>query len=316
MAALLQDQLQDARRRPMTKAKRRSSVRSDIRWVALFIGPMSVGLAIFYIWPIVGTIYTSLTKASFFGGSSTWVGLSNYIAVAQSSEVWHAMGNTVVYTLIVLLSIPVALLIASLLSARGLRFVGLLRVAYFLPVVTLPVAVGWVWRLLYNGDFGPINATLRVFGMKGTAWLAEPQTALVAISIVGAWMSIGYPIVLFVAALQGVPEELYEAAELDGAGPVRRFVSVTIPLVSPTIFFVTVLTIIGALQMFDLIFVMIGDANPVLPQTETIIYLFYRTAFVDNNRGLAAAIVVCLMVIIMLLTLAQFRLQKKWVHYE
>ena len=182
--------------------------------------------------------------------------------------------------------------------------------------MTLPVAVAWVWRLIYNGDFGVLNAVLGLVGIQGTSWLANGSTALVAVSIVGAWMSLGYPVILFVAALQGVPEELHEAAELDGASPIRRFFSVTIPLVSPTIFFVTVLTVIGALQMFDLIFVMIGVASPVIPQTETIIYLFYKTAFVDNNRGLAAAIVVCLMVVIMLLTAVQFRLQRRWVHYE
>jgi multiple sugar transport system permease protein len=255
------------------------------------------------------------TKTGVFGGS-TWVGFANFVQVVQSQEVWQALVNTAIYTGIVLVSIPIALVIAALLSSRGLRMVGLLRVAYFLPVVTLPVAIGWIWKLLYNGDFGLINDALRLVGIDGIPWLANPHTAIFAISIVGVWMSIGYPIVLFVAALQSVPAELHEAAELDGAGPVRRFFNVTVPLVSPTIFFVTVLTVIGALQMFDLIFVMIGDSSPVIPQTETIIYLFYKTAFIDNNQGLASAIVVCLMIVIMLLTLIQFRLQRKWVHYE
>lgn len=299
----------------LTPTARRRRNRTDLPWVGLFLGPMTIGLAIFYLWPIVGTIYTSFTKTGVFGGA-TWTGVTNYVDIAGTPEVWRALGNTVIYTVIVLGSIPLALLIASLLSARGLRYVGLFRAAFFLPIVTLPVAVAWVWRLLYNGDFGVINAVLHVVGIPGTSWLADGRTALVAVSLVGAWMSIGYPVLLFVAAMQGVPEELHEAAELDGAGPVRRFFTVTIPLVSPTIFFVTVLTVIGALQMFDLIFVMIGDSSPVIPQTETIIYVFYRTAFVNSDRGLASAIVVCLMVVIMLLTALQFRLQRRWVHYE
>lgn len=303
---------------PRTQRGSRPSSRkvsAETKWALLFIGPMAVGLSVFYLWPIIGTMYTSLTKTGVFGGA-TWIGLANYAEVFQSPEVWQALINTAIYSAIVLVSIPFALFIAALLNTRGLRFVGLLRVAYFLPVVTLPVAIGWIWKLLYNGDFGLINDVLRALGLSGAAWLANPYTAIYAISIVGIWMSIGYPIVLFIAALQGVPEELHEAAELDGAGPIRRFFSVTVPLVSPTIFFVTVLTVIGALQMFDLIFVMIGDRSPVVPQTETIIYLFYKTAFIDNNQGLASAMVVCLMIVIMLLTLIQFRLQRRWVHYE
>lgn len=276
---------------------------------------MIAGALLFYVWPIASTVFTSFGKTGVFGGWQ-WNAGANYVEVLTSPEVGRAMLNTVIYTGIVLLSIPLALAIAALLQTRGLRSVGLIRVAYFLPIVTMPVAVGWIWSLIYNGEFGVLNTVLRFIGLPGRSWLTEPQTALVAISLVGIWLSIGYPIVLFIAALQGVPVELTEAAELDGAGPIRRFVSVVLPIISPTVFFVTVLTVIGALQMFDLVFVMIGDASPVIPSTETVIYLFYRTAFVDHNQGLASAIVVVLMVIIMLLTLMQFRLQRRWVHYE
>lgn len=276
---------------------------------------MIAGALLFYVWPIASTVFTSFGKTGVFGGWQ-WNAGANYVEVLTSPEVGRAMLNTVIYTGIVLLSIPLALVIAALLQTRGLRSVGLIRVAYFLPIVTMPVAVGWIWSLIYNGEFGVLNTVLRFIGLPGRSWLTEPQTALVAISLVGIWLSIGYPIVLFIAALQGVPVELTEAAELDGAGPIRRFVSVVLPMISPTVFFVTVLTVIGALQMFDLVFVMIGDASPVIPATETVIYLFYRTAFVDHNQGLASAIVVVLMMIIMLLTLMQFRLQRRWVHYE
>lgn len=276
---------------------------------------MIAGALLFYVWPIASTVFTSFGKTGVFGGWQ-WNAGANYVEVLTSPEVGRAMLNTVIYTGIVLLSIPLALAVAAMLQTRGLRSVGLIRVAYFLPIVTMPVAVGWIWSLIYNGEFGVLNTVLRFIGLPGRSWLTEPQTALVAISLVGIWLSIGYPIVLFIAALQGVPVELTEAAELDGAGPIRRFVSVVLPMISPTVFFVTVLTVIGALQMFDLVFVMIGDASPVTPATETVIYLFYRTAFVDHNQGLASAIVVVLMVIIMLLTLMQFRLQRRWVHYE
>lgn len=287
----------------------------DAPWALLFIGPMLVGLLVFYIYPIFRSIWTSFTETGVFGGE-TWTGLTNYQEVVTSDVVQRALLNTLVYAGIVMLSVPIGLVIAVLLNTKKLRFLPLFRVFFFLPTVTMPVAVAWIWRLMFNGDFGTINSILDLFGIQGRSWLSDPHTALMSVSIVGVWVSIGYPIILFTAALQGVPAELEEAAQLDGAGPVRRFFSITIPLISPTIFFVFVLTLIGALQMFDLIFVMIGDASPVLRQTETIVYLFYQASFVQNNRGLGSAIAVCLMLIIMALTAIQFRLQRKWVHYE
>lgn len=297
------------------RSRRKSEARGQGRWALLFIAPIGIGLAIFYIWPIVTTIYLSLGKTGVFGGWE-WIGFANYSKVFTDEEFARALGNTLVYTGLVLFSIPIALVIAVLLQTKGLRFVGTLRVAYFLPIVTLPAAVGWIWSLIYNGDFGALNAALGAIGIEGTSWLTNPATALGAIGVVGIWISLGYPVMLFIAALQNVPSEISEAAEIDGAGPARRFFSVTIPLITPTIFFVVVLTIIGALQVFDLIFVMIGQTSPVLPETETVIYLFYRTAFLEHNQGLASAIVTVLLLLIMLLTAAQFRLQRRWVHYD
>jgi multiple sugar transport system permease protein len=260
------------------------------------------------------TAYYSFTRFGVFGGT-TWIGLENYVKVFTSDEIRRSLVNTLIYTAIVLVSIPIALVIAALLQRPGLRFVGVYRTLFFLPVITMPVAIGWLWKLILNGDYGFLNGALSVVGISGRPWLSDPSTALIAVAIVGVWASVGYPIILFVAALQGVPPELQEAAELDGAGPIRRFVNITLPMISPTIFFVSVLTVISALQMFDLIYVMIGKLNPAVPQTETVIYLFYKTAFIDNDKGLASAMVFGLMVIIMLLTVLQFRLQRRWVHY-
>jgi multiple sugar transport system permease protein len=294
--------------------KARRYAASDTLWAVFFIGPMAVGLAVFYLGPIVATFIYSFTHIGVFGGYK-WIGLANYAQVALSPKVQRALANTVFYTLAILCSIPISLVIAALLEKKGLRFVWLFRLMFFLPVITLPVAIGWLWKIMLNGNYGVINGILGWFGIPGQPWLVQTSTALAAISIVGVWASIGYPVVLFVAALKGVPRDLYEAAEIDGAGPVRRFFSISVPLVSPTIFFVTVLTVIGALQMFDLVYVMIGDTNPAISSTQTVIYLFYRTAFVENDKGLASAIVFCLMVVVMLLTALQFRLQRRWVHY-
>lgn len=275
---------------------------------------MVLGLGLFYLWPVVRTAYFSFTKWGAFGGS-TWIGLGNYRSLFHDHEVLQALRNTAIYTLIVLLAVPIAMVVAAMLNQRGLRGVSVYRVFYFLPVVTIPAAVAIVWRLLYNGDYGIINYLLSLVGIKGPYWLSSPTFALVAISIVGIWMVLGQQIIIFLAGLQAIPQELHEAAAIDGAGPARRFMSVTVPLLTPSIFFVTVLSVIGTFQMFDLMYVMIDPNNPAIAQTRTIVYLFYERGFIDNDRGYAAAIAFLLFGIIMLLTLVQFRLQKRWVHY-
>jgi multiple sugar transport system permease protein len=215
-----------------------------------------------------------------------------------------------------LLGIPVSLVLGVLLSRRGRKGTGLYRTLMFLPVVTMPAAVAIMWRWLYNGDFGLLNQLLGKAGITGTHWISDPDTALYALVAVGIWSTVGYNLVILMAGLQSIPRHYYEAASIDGAGPVRQFFSITIPLLSPTLFFVTVLSVIGSLQTFDLVYVMIGQTNPALPQTRTIVYLFYQNAFVENNRGYAAALAFLLLLLVAAVTAVQFRLQKRWVHYE
>ena len=288
--------------------------RNDLFWAGVFIAPTFLGLLLFYMWPVLRTLFISFTETGPFGGSE-WVGFDNYAALAQDSALWSTLWNTVKFTLVALLGIPLALVLAALLSTPGLRGLKVYRVIYFLPVVTMPAAVGLIWRTLYNGEVGVINAILGTIGLPGTNWLSNPATALYAVAVVGIWLGLGTQIVIFLAAIQGVPKDLYEAAQLDGAGRVRQFWSVTLPSISPSIFFISVLAVIGALQTFDLIFVMTGTSNPAYPQTETIVAQFYQRGFVDNQQGYAAAIAFVLLVLIVAVTAVQFRLQKKWVHY-
>lgn len=293
---------------------RSSAKRNDLFWAAIFIAPTLLGLAVFYLWPVVRTLWISFTQTGAFGGS-TWVGGANYVALLSDPDLWSTLLNTVKFTAVALLGIPIALVLAALLNTPGLRGVGVYRVLYFLPVVTMPAAVGLIWRTLYNGDNGTINFLLSKVGITGTNWLSNPDTALYAIAVVGIWLSLGTQIIIFLAAVQGVPKDLYEAAELDGAGRIRQFISITLPFISPSVFFISVLTVIGALQTFDLIFVMTAPTNPAYPQTRTIVTLFYQKGFVDNQQGYAAAIAFVLLIIIGAVTVLQFRLQKRWVHY-
>ncbi|MCD2498341.1 MULTISPECIES: carbohydrate ABC transporter permease [Microbacterium] len=284
-------------------------------WALLFVGPVGIGLAVFYLWPIVRTAWMSLTETGPFGGS-TFTGLSNYEKLFSNPDLPQALLNTLIYTLIALLVIPIAMVIAALLNTAGLKGRGIYRTLYFLPVVTMAAAVAAVWKVIYNGDYGVLNQLLGFFGIAGTSWLTNPATALGAIAAVGIWSGIGTTLVIFLAALQGVPGHLYEAAQLDGAGPVRRFVSVTVPMISPSVFFVAVTTVIGAFQAFDLIYVMVAKTSPAMPHVKTIVYLFYEAGFIDHNPGLAAAIAFVLLLIILVVTVLQFGMQRKWVHYE
>ena len=169
--------------------------------------------------------------------------------------------NTLTYTGLGLLSIPLAIGFAVLLNRKGMRFVGLYRTLFFLPVVTMPVAIAMVWRWLYNGDYGLINYLLSLIGIDGPNWVADPATALYALVVVGVWSSVGYNLIIFLAGLQAIPKEYYEAAAIDGASPISQFFHVTLPLLSPTAFFVSVVSVIGSLQLFDLVYVMAGSGG-------------------------------------------------------
>jgi multiple sugar transport system permease protein len=284
-------------------------------WGYLLIAPMALGLAVFYLWPIAQTLYLSFTESGVFGGH-TWVGTANFTDLLGDEEMLGALGNTLLYAVLVLAGVPLAIVVAALLNVPGLRGLSVYRTLYFLPVVTMPAAVGLTWRYLFNGDFGAINYFLGVLGIDGPYWVGDPDFALYAIAIVGIWSSIGYNAVLLLAGLQGIPRHYYEAASMDGAGRLRQFFSITLPLLTPTTFFVVVITMINALQVFDLVYLMIDLKSPALAGSRTIVYLFFEKGFVQNQRGLAAAIAVLLLGLILVLTAIQFRLQKKWVHYE
>ena len=298
-------------------ARRKGRV-TEALWAYAFIAPTALGLGLFYLWPVLQTAYFSFTEWGAFGGHE-WSGIDNYVRLVSDPELGRALVNTFTFTGLGLLSIPLAIVFAALLN-RKMRGVGVYRTLFFLPYVTMPVAVAMVWRWLYNGDYGLINNALALVGVDGPNWIADPDTALYAVVVIGIWSSIGYNMIILLAGMQSIPADYYEAAALDGAGPVRQFVRITLPLLSPTAFFVSVISVIGSLQLFDLVFVIAGSgasarANPAFPRLQTVVQLFYDRAFVTNDRGYAAAIVMVLLLIIVILTAVQFRLQRRWVHY-
>lgn len=293
---------------------RRRILRPDGPWPWAFVLPVVFGVAVFYLWPILKTFYLSFTTVGVFGGS-TFTGLANYATMFADPQIPRSILNTAVYTVIVLLGIPIAVWLASLIERPGMRLRGLYRTLYFIPYVTMPAAVGIVWRLIFNGDFGPINWLLSLVGISGPYWLATPGFALVAVSVVGLWMSLGFNLIIISAGLREIPVELYEAAQVDGASRFRQFRSITVPLLTPSIFFVSIITVVNGFQLFDLLYVMLGKSNLAMPQTQSLVYIFYNEAFLQNNQGYASAIGILILVIIAALTAVQFRLQRRWVNY-
>jgi multiple sugar transport system permease protein len=302
----------DAKVKRLRKSHR--VVWGDLFWAYLMIAPLMIGLLIFYIWPIFQTFFFSFTKWGDFG-TYHWTGLSNYQFLLHDPDLGGALINTLIYTaLAVPASIALSILVAVLLN-QPIRGVGVYRTLYFLPAITMPAAIALVWRWLYNGDYGVINYVLSLIGIHGPRWVSDPHISLYSLILVGIWAGIGYNMILFLAGLQGIPRTYYEAASIDGAGPIRIFFRITLPLLSPTIFFATVITMIAAFQLFDLVYLLFPAGSLVIESTQTVVYLFYNNAFLLGNKGYAATIAVLLFMIILSVTAIQFRLQKRWVNY-
>ncbi len=297
----------------MGKSKRVTQrAKSEFIWGWLFILPTMIGLIVLNIIPIFQTIYQSFFKTGDFGKGNIFVGGANYAKVFADTEVWQALWNTLKYAVVeVPISIFISLVLAVFLNGK-IKGKSTFRTIFFLPMVAAPAAIAMVWKWLYNSEFGLLNHVLP----GKTNWISDPKIAIYSIAIIGIWSIIGYNMVLFLAGLQEVPKDYYEAAAIDGATGTQQFFSITVPLVSPTIFFVLVTRIIAAMQVFDVIYMVIDNNNPALNKTQSLVCLFYKYSFQQSNKGYGSTVVVVLLMVIMLFTVLQMIGQKKWVHYN
>jgi len=294
------------------KNTKTSRERSEFIWGWCFIAPTMIGLIILNIIPIFQTIYQSFFKTGDFGKGNMFVGIANYAKVFSDTEVWQALFNTLKYAAVeVPLSIIISLVLAVFLNGK-IKGKSAFRTIFFLPMVAAPAAIAMVWKWLYNSEFGLLNHILPV----KANWISNPKIAIYSIAVIGIWSIIGYNMVLFLAGLQEVPKDYYEAAAIDGATGVQQFFNITVPLVSPTIFFVMVTRIIAAMQVFDVIYMVIDNNNPALHKTQSLVCLFYKYSFQQGNKGYGATVVVVLLAVIMVFTVLQMIGQKKWVHYN
>ena len=286
---------------------------SEWAWGYAFIAPTILGLVILNIIPFFQSVWLSLQDK--YTGRP---GFGNYIRMfTQDGLFWRSNLNTLVFTL---LTVPVgvilSLLFASLLN-HNIKGRNIYRGIFFLPLVCAPAAVAMVWRwVVFNSQSGFLNYLLSKIGITGPNWITDPNVVMFSIAIVAIWSSIGYDMVLLLAGMQSIPKVYYEAAKIDGVSPLQQFRYITIPLVSPTLFFVIIMRTMNALRQFDLSFMFAKDTDPTFPAVQTLIYLFYRETYVKLNPNYGSAIVIWTLLLILALTALQFRGEKKWVYYD
>jgi multiple sugar transport system permease protein len=294
---------------------RRPSVRR-IRWRThlegyLFIAPWLIGFLLFTFGPMVASAVISFTNFDILT-PARWAGLANYIRLSNDRLFFNTVYNTLFYTI---LAVPTQLLIAlglALLLNMRLRGVGVFRTLFYLPTVVPSVAGVLLWVMLLNPDFGLFNRLLWSIGLPGLPWLTDTTTAKPALVLIGLWY-VGSQMLVFLAALQGVPSELYDAAHIDGANAFNRFRNVTLPMITPALFFNLVVGIINASQTFTLAF--IGTGGGPANSTKFLVLYIYEQGFQSMRMGYASALAWALLLFILVLTVLQFRLSR-WVYYE
>ena len=279
----------------------------------LFLSPALFLIGAFFFLPVVAALLLSVTDFDLYAIGSfanvRFVGLRNYLRLLQDPLFWTAIANTFYFALVGgPLTVAVSLGAALLVNARLTRFKGFFRSIYFLPFVTTLVAVAIVWRYLYHPRYGLLNWALGFLNIGPIDWLGDPRWAMPAIILMAVWKNFGYNMLIFIAGLQSIPEELYEAAHLDGAGAVRRFWHITVPMLGPTLLFVGVITMIGYFQLFAEPYVM-TQGGP-LRATTSVVLLMYEEGFRWWRMGFAAALAFVLFLVILAATLVQFRLQR------
>jgi multiple sugar transport system permease protein len=280
----------------------------------MFLLPNIIGFLVFSSIPVVATLVISLLDWDMIR-TPTFVGIGNYaVLLTQDAVFRQVLANTAYYVIgTVPAGMALSLLLALAMNSR-IRGITFFRGVFFVPVITSAVAVAMVWRWLYNRDFGLINTALMFVGLPVIPWLSSSAWAMPAVILMAIWKRVGYDMVIYLAGLQAIPAQLYEAAEIDGAGRWHRFWYITVPLLSSTTFFIAVISLIGSFQVFDLAFILTsgGPGNA----TNTIVMYVYNQAFQFFHMGYAAALAWVLFAIVLTVTLIQWRIQKRWVHYE
>ncbi len=295
--------------------------KNEARWGLLFVVPGVVGVLVFTAVPLITTFVMSFASWN-VAQPPRFIGLSNYRELLSDAVVKYEFINTLYYAIgSVPLSIVISCIVAAMLNSK-IRGKSVFRTIFFLPYVCMPAAIASVWQWILNSRYGLLNQVLGSIGIPGSNWMSSPSLIMPVIIFISVWQSIGYNMIILLAALQNISVTYYEAAAIDGAGPIKRFLRITVPLISPTIFFLTIMSFIGSFKAFDLIYMVIGGAGgassggPLANATRTVVFGIYERGIYFLRMGYASAEATLLFAMILVVTGIQFLAQKKWVYYE
>ncbi len=281
--------------------------------VWIFVLPALIPLVVFWIYPILQSVFISFTNWDYMTPDFEFTGLENYIRLFKDSRFYEALWNTIVFTVGTMVPTIGLGLVLALLLKKTFKGSGAYKFILFSPWITPTVAVSIVWTWIFQPVDGLANTVLGFFGIPALEWIQSSDTAMLSVIIVTVWKSIGYAMIFYLSALEKVPKELYEANDLDGASPLQRFRDVTLPSISPTTFFLVIITTVNSLQAYDQIQILTqgGPAG----STRTLMYMYYQLGFTEFDMGQATALAIVLVLITVGISLIQFVASKKWVHY-
>ncbi len=296
----------------MKRSRKRSEIR-NLGAILFFVLPALIPLFIFWIYPILRSVWLSFTDWDFMTPDYNFVWFKNYTSLFKDSRFYEALWNTLVFTAGTLFPTIIGGLGLALLLRKNFRGSGIFKFVLFSPWITPTVAISIVWTWIFREDGGLANLVLGFFGLPALKWISSSDTAMLSVIIVTVWKSLGYAMIFYLSALEKVPEELYEASALDGAKPWRQFLDMTLPGISPTTFFLMIITMVNSLQAYDQIQIL-TQGGPS-GSTRTLLYMYYQLGFQEFKMGQATATAVIMIIITVLLSLVQFTASKKWVHY-
>lgn len=296
----------------MKRSRKRSEIR-NLGAVLLFVLPALIPLFNFWIYPILRSVWLSFTDWDFMTPDYNFIWFKNYMSLLKDSRFYEALWNTLVFTAGTLFPTIIGGLGLALLLRRNFKGSGVFKFVLFSPWITPTVAISIVWTWIFREDGGLANQVLGLFGLPALKWISSSDTAMLSVIIVTVWKSLGYAMIFYLSALEKVPEELYEASALDGAKPWRQFLDMTLPGISPTTFFLMIITMVNSLQAYDQIQIL-TQGGPS-GSTRTLLYMYYQLGFQEFKMGQATATAVIMIIITVILSLAQFTASKKWVHY-
>lgn len=270
-----------------------------------FFAPFGVLFAVFMLWPIGHGVYLSFTDQSLTGSGGGFIGFANYLEAFGEAEMWQSIGNTLWFTLLSTVPLVVIALIMALLVEQGLPGKWLWRLAFFMPYLLASTVVSLIWIWLFTPQLGAINTVLTGIGLPAQPWLQDPSLSMVSIVIATVWWTVGFNFLLYIAAIQGIPEQHYEAASLDGAGKWRQLFSITLPQLAPTTVVVVILQVLASLKVFDQIYQMMNQV--VTPSTQSAIVYIFDAGFTGYRFGYASAVSYIFFAVVLLVSLVQFR---------